>query len=101
MNKDDFTIKLNRIKAVYENSKKELRREYAISNNSHNIGDIVKSSSSIIKIDKILIGKVFDSELSECVYIGYELRKDFVPKKSGAKDTIWQSMVITNKDGKQ
>ena len=72
----------------------ELAREYAYSNNTVKIGDIITDHIGSIKVEKIQWGFAFSRDYSECIYTGIELKKDKTPTKRGNKRQIYQSNLV-------
>ena len=93
MKPEEFKLKLKELEDMFNADKTALRREYAYSNQSHHKGDIISDSTCTIKIDNVAFGNFFRDNLPECVYYGYELKKDLTPRKDGSKNTIWQSSI--------
>jgi hypothetical protein len=89
MEETEYNKRLKKIEADYEASKKALHIEFGLSNPKYKKGDIIKSSSVTILIDKITVYKAFG--LPEPVYHGVVLKKDLTPNKRGTRDSIYGS----------
>jgi hypothetical protein len=94
MNKLDFDKRMETIESGFEYQKKELYNEYAIANNPHDVGDIIRDSSSKIRISKIVPTMAL-SAYPECKYFGEKLRQsDNKPFKNKDYDWIYQSNIV-------
>jgi len=92
MTKEEYIEKMKVINHNAEIEKQKVKQEYAFSNNSYKIGDIIKDHYQIIKIEKV--NWVFaGGNYPECVYTGIKLKKDLTPFISGEKSQMWQSNV--------
>jgi len=92
MNKTEFEKQKQVLKDTYEKELDKLKTEYALSNNSVKIGDIISSSICIIKVEKILVAKQsYFSDLPECRYKGKKIKKDGKFFKDNSDDIIYQS----------
>ena len=89
MAKEAYLNKLKEIQDEYETKKKELYREYGLSNALFKVGDTIKGQNAIFIVDKITIYKMFSDNFPEPVYHGFELRKDLTPKRSGIRAIIY------------
>lgn len=92
MNKNEFDEKILKIHARANKEKQALYKEYALSNSSCELGEIVKDHRCIIKIKQIKIMIDFGG-YPECYYRGPKLRKDLTPYKSGEFESIYQSNI--------
>lgn len=93
---EDYELRLKEINERFEKEKKELAKEYAFSNSTYSIGDIITDSVGSIKIELIqyTVGGSFYSKHPQCVFSGVELKKDLTPTKKGEKRKIYQSSII-------
>ena len=74
---DEFQAAKNR----YATAKKELAKEYVLSNNPYQVGDVVKDiDKQIIRITAISVGYSPLQNKYMCVYTGILLNKDLTPK---------------------
>ena len=89
----EYDSKMQLLESEFEAKKKELMKEFAFSNNPHQIGDIITDHIGSIKIEKIKWGKGVN-QFPSCVYIGVELKKDLTPAKKQNHTQIWQSYLI-------
>jgi hypothetical protein len=88
---EQYNEKIKFLNTVFENAKKEVGRDFAISKNTVKIGDIIKDNIGSIKVEVI---RVYFSDLPECVYTGVELRKDNTPNKKGTKRSVFQTNIL-------
>lgn len=93
---EDYESRLKEINERFEKEKKELAKEYAFSNNTYKLGDVIADSVGSIKIEYIQYTTRADymSKYPECVFTGIELKKDLTPTKKGEKRKIYQSSII-------
>lgn len=97
MTKKEYKEQLCALEADYEKKKRELELAFAKRNNLVRIGDKVRSHSSYILVEKMVLCKPLG--YPPCVkYFGTELKKDGTPKKSGTKDYVFQ-MNVTEING--
>lgn len=76
----------------YHRSIEELGKEYALSNNSVKIGDIIQGNRYYIKVEKIIVKKIPTSYyLTECLYSGKKLKKDGSFFKNDLEGFIYQT----------
>ena len=94
MTEEEFDFKIAEIHEKASNLKKELFVDYAHSNNSYKIGDIVKDHSSIIKIERITVTFGYLNKYPQCIYRGPRLKKDLKPYKSGEHDSVSQTYIV-------
>ena len=91
MDKTEFEKQKQVLKDTYEKGLVKLRNEFALSNNSVKIGDIISASSCTIKVEKILVAKQsYFSDLPECRYKGKKIKKDGKFFKDNSDDIIYQ-----------
>lgn len=88
---EQYNEKIKFLNTVFENAKKEVGRDFAISNNTIKIGDIIKDHNGTIKVEVI---RVYLSNPPQCVYNGVELNKDNTPNKKGTKRDIFQINIL-------
>lgn len=77
----------------HEKQLKALAKEYAMSNNTVKIGDIVSNGLCKIKVERIdcsigLRGNPM------CIYSWPRLTKNLVPYKNGDTESIWQNYLV-------
>lgn len=95
MTKEEYEIAVKKVNDDSAESKNKLAREYAFSNNSIVIGDILLSRNATIMVDTIKFGTWFRSDLPECSFYGPKLKKDYTPYKNGDRENIWQCNVLS------
>ena len=91
MKKQEYESELKTLNREYLGNKNKIIKEYALSNNPHKIGDIIKDHYQKIKIEKVAAISYFNN--IECRYYGTNLKKDGTPFKSGSKSWIHQSNI--------
>ena len=94
MEEIELVSELNKLSRQYAEDKNAIRKKFALSNKKYKIGDILKCDLGIIKVSKITIAGVFNSEKAECVYHGEKLKKsNMEPYKNGDRESFYQSRV--------
>lgn len=91
MTKDELKAKLASLEKEYELNQRGIYREYALANNPHKIGDIIKDHIKTLVIEKIKVYISFGE--SECVYYGIILTSAGKPSKN-QDQCIYQSNII-------
>lgn len=79
MDKDEYKNRLVALFNQYEFDRKSIMREFALSNNEVELGDIFIDHIGAIHVDKINIE--FYTDHPRCIYYGRELKKDLTPTK--------------------
>lgn len=82
---------LEQIEKEHEEKRKNVIREYALSNNPYKVGDIIEDHAEKIKITKILVS-IFHRK---CVFEGIRLKKDGTPYKHNTQARIFQDDITT------
>jgi len=93
MTKNEYDIVLKELNEGLEKSKRSLAREYALSNNPYNVGDIFTDHLGQIKIEAI--GVHYGYRHVCCFYRGDNLTKAGTINKKEPKRTGYQSNDIT------
>jgi hypothetical protein len=88
MDFEEFRTKVKAIDIEYDNKKLLLAKEYADSNNTVKIGDIVKDHIGSVRVEEIKYN--LRSIRPDCVYFGQELKKNGEPKKRVSKRMVYQ-----------
>lgn len=96
MTKEEYRKRLSELKEEFEKKTKELAKEYALSNNPYKVGDIIKDSYQIIKVDRVsVLLPSITSDYPQCVFYGTQLTSKLVPKKKQDKSPrMFQRYVI-------
>lgn len=95
MKETEFKHKLKEIRESHVREIKLLEREFAFSNQSHNINDTISNDrETTIVIDTVKYGTKFGGKFPECAYQGYVLTKKGKPRKDKQRDTIFQSEIV-------
>lgn len=87
MEETEYYERLKKIEKDYEDAKIKLYIDYGMSKVIFQKGDIIKSDSCALIIDKITVSKRFG--LPEPVYHGFELKKDLTPRKDKNRTSIF------------
>lgn len=89
MTKEEYDLKKKQLDQAYEKSKIALAKEFALSNNPHQVGEIISDTNGrTIKIEKIQVYLAYGNP--KCVYSGVWLKKDGTPNKRGEIESIYQ-----------
>jgi len=93
MNIQEYQEKIAFLKKVFETAEMNIKKEFALSNNTICINDIITDNSGSIKVEKIGFYISFSTNLSECTYNGVILNAKGVPDKKNKKRTVYQSHI--------
>jgi hypothetical protein len=91
MTPQELQVSLEQLEKDYEEKRKNVIKEYALSNNPYKVDDIIEDHAERIKITKILIS--VNSKC--CVYEGVRLKKDGTPYKNNTNSRIFQHNITT------
>lgn len=94
MTMEEYEQKLEQLKLAHRTAVRNLQKDYAIANNPYKPGDIVRDSTSILKIEGIHSIYISLSGPPCLMYKGTELTKQLKPTKKQQQTTIVQSMII-------
>jgi len=75
-------------------------REFALSNNTVQVGDILFDHSYIVLVEQV---RAYSGVTGPtCVYEGARLKKDLSPRKDGRRVSVWQQNIKSHlRDGKE
>lgn len=90
----EFYQRLEILKNEYDSKVDEAKIEYALSNNTIKIGDIITDHIGSIKVIEINVATPFGSKLPCCLYNGREYTKKGEPKKNGGVRDVWQCNLV-------
>lgn len=90
MTEDELKTNLARIDSEYRKNVLAIKKQYALSNNTIKIGDVVSDGDDTITVESI---SAVMSDKPSCAYFGIKITKSGKPFKSGEKATIHQSRV--------
>ena len=90
MNIDEYKEALRMIENDAKRKKSILSKEYAISNNTISIGDIIEDHIGRIKVGEI---GVYYSDPPQCCYEGVVLREDGHANKKNITRKVYQSNI--------
>lgn len=96
MTESEYDKKMFNIEMNYKNAKKELMKEYGLSNAKYKVGDIIRDRTCRIKIEKICVEEAFKSRYPKTVYYGSRVKKDGTPTKKERKEYIYQQNIKIN-----
>lgn len=96
MTKEEYLLQKQSIKDQVKRMNMVLDREYALSNNSIKLGDVVEQSDINLKIIVDKINVSYPSTITGmpgCIYSGRQLTKTGHCYKTGKVAKIWQNRV--------
>jgi hypothetical protein len=93
MTREELDNKLKELQLQFNESKKALLKDFAISNNTIAVGDVVCDHIGCGRVEKLQVAMSGLSKYSEMRYWCVELKKDGTPKKSGAYRWVFQSNI--------
>lgn len=92
MTAEEYKETIEALSKEFENNKKTIGRQYAISNSPLKVGEVATDHIGSIKIEKIQVDhSAAFGQLPQCVYIGKPLKKDLTPIKGKPERYVWQS----------
>ena len=91
MNKEEYHRRKAGIEKKCRDKINALNREYVMANKKYNVGDIISSGSTTIKVDNITVS--FMSIFPLAVYHGLQLKKNLQPYESGERIDVWEDCV--------
>ena len=100
MNKEEYLKAKKALEAEFEEKKKQLAREFAYSNNDVKIGDIITDHYKTIRVEKLLWGYDYGSNMPCMFYRGTRLNKKGKPVKREADDNRISQTDIREINGK-
>lgn len=92
MNKQEMDAKIKEAQEIFEAAKISAYREYAKSNNTVKIGDIVKDGWGQIRVERMHMNLAIQSR-PQMAYYGKKLTKAGKEFKNGDRDYIYQNNV--------
>ena len=90
---EELNQRLENLRKRQFNEVVKLKREYALSNNTVKIGDIISDHMVTIVVESI---DDYLSDIPQCVYTGIRLTKQGVPTKKIEVRQIYQQNIQTN-----
>lgn len=100
MNKEEYLKAKKALEAEFEEKKKQLAREFALSNNPVKIDDIITDHYKTIRVLKFLWGYDFGSHMPCMFYRGTRLTKNGQPAKRDSYDNRVAQTDIREINGK-
>ena len=94
MEASEFQESFTRLLEEFEFNKRVLSRDYAFSNNTIKVGDVIKSARGSILVDEVKFTVSVRGELPTCSYWGRVLTKAGALRKDGSRMRILQSEVL-------
>jgi hypothetical protein len=90
MTQEQYKEKLSFLEKVFRDAKLNVQKEYAISNNTIKVSDILTDHIGSIKVEKIGV-YIGLNPFPECAYTGTVINKKGELDKKGTKRSIYQS----------
>ena len=94
MEASEFQESFTRLLEEFEFNKRVLSRDYAFSNNTIKVGDIIKSARGSILVDEVKFTVSVRGELPYCSYWGWLLTKEGKLRKDGKRYIITQMEML-------
>ena len=94
MEASEFQESFTRLLKEFEFNKRVLSRDYAFSNNTIKVGDIIKSAQGSILVDEVKFTVSVRGELPYCSYWGRLLTKEGKLRKDGKRCRITQMEML-------
>jgi len=91
MTEKEYLEKKSQLEAYYSKKIKELKIEFALSNNLYRVGDIISDRQDVIRIQETRV--VSGLGVPECVFFGPLLTKKLVPWRNKKEGVIYQKNV--------
>jgi hypothetical protein len=89
MTEAEYKERVKELELKQKNERNELAIEFAYSNSTVAVGDVVTDHIGSVKVERI--GVYISYGVPECTYTGVELKKDLTPTKKGGKRSVYQS----------
>lgn len=89
MNIEEYKTLLKELETKHKADCFKLAKEYAMSNNSVSIGDMVTNGCDAIKVEVITVYRSLG--LPSCAYSGPKFTKAGIPFKNGDQATVYQT----------
>ena len=93
MNLDEYNEKIKHIEKQADFDKFKTAKEYALSNSTVEINDVIEDHIGKVMVNEI---KIYRSNPPQCVYEGIECKKDGTPAKRGKTRNVYQSNMKPN-----
>lgn len=89
MTKEEYLSAKAKLNKEFEERLKDLDKEFALSNNDVEVGDIVSDRSHTIRVERILIDTPWRGSMPRAYFEGTKLTKKLEPFKSGEKVCVF------------
>ena len=89
---EEFNSKKKALLEKHDEEMFKLKRDYALSNSTVKIGDMVTDHMGTIKVEKVI---TWCRDIPSCVYKGKEYTKAGKPSKRGSTRNVYQINLIT------
>lgn len=89
MTKEEYKQRTSELYNEYNNKRKELDIEFALSNNDVKIGDVVADNCCMIIVENIRVDTAWAGRLPCAYFEGTRITKKFIPYKSGERATVY------------
>jgi len=96
MDFEEYKNKKSVIEHDYNKRLRALAMDYASSNSSVIVGDIVTDHIGSVLVDNIKFSMSSANKNPTCVYYGVELTKKMQPRKSGSVRGVWQTNLLNS-----
>ena len=93
MTQEEYTKEIEAIEKQAKELKWQVSLRFAKSNQEYKTGDMLRSNSHIIEVDKISYGYSYGGEFPEAHYVGYVLTEKLEKKKNNVRHKTAQSWI--------
>lgn len=93
MTEKEYKDELQKLEEIHERNKRQLYKDYAMANNTYELGDVIKDYNGFGEIVKIKFSGPMIGNLPQCVYVCKELTVKKQYKKGEPLRDIWQSNI--------
>ena len=90
MDFEEYELKINELKHQHNRDIHNLKKEYAMANNTVKIGEVVQDHIGKIIVESI---GVYYADKPECFYCGTELKKNGEPRIKKSTRTVYQTNI--------
>jgi hypothetical protein len=91
MTQEEYKAKIKKLEDDFALAVKLIKKEYAFSNSTIKIGDIVVGNNTVVLVDDIKWTSGYMSQFPHCVYYGEKRKKDGKPSKIKNRDCVYQT----------
>ena len=94
MDKIEYEKTVELLKIEHKKKLGSLGKEFAMSNNTVKVDDIIRDHIGVIKVESIGLYMGID-RIPGCIYSGPEYTKKLIPRKDGSHRSVYQQNLIS------